>query len=140
MSTKRLPKPSTVTVHVPLTFSVRGGRKTIIGEVPYTAPRTCFDDSTAKALARAHRWRTLIENGTYASITELAKDKGVNQSYACRLLRLTLLAPDIIEAILSRRGTHLTLGALMRPLSSKWDNQRAALEWQRLNAGIDFRY
>lgn len=130
MSAKQQPLPSTVTVHVPLTFTVRGGRKTIIGEVPYTAPRTCFHDSIAKALARAHRWRTLIEDGTYSSITELAKHKGVNDSYACRLLRLTLLAPDIFEAVLDRRGTHLTLGALMRPLSPKWDDQRAALEWQ----------
>ena len=130
MTAKQQPLPSTVTVHVPLTFATRGGRRTIIGEVPYTAPRTCFDDSIANALARAHRWRALIEGGTYASITELAKDKGVNQSYACRLLRLTLLAPDIFEAILDRRGTRLTLGTLMRPLSAKWDDQRAALEWQ----------
>jgi hypothetical protein len=122
--------PATVTIHVPVTFTVRGGRKTIIGEVPYTAPRACFDDSIAKALARAHRWRTLIEDGTYASITELAKDKGFNQSYACRLLRLTLLAPDIVEAVLDGAGAHHTLGALMRPLSPKWDDQRAALGWQ----------
>jgi hypothetical protein len=115
---------STVTVHVPLTFTVRGGRKTIIGEVPYTTPRTRFDDSITKALARAHRWRTLIEDGAYASITELAKDKGVNDSYACRLLRLTLLAPDIIESILDRRGTHFTLDLLMRPWPSKWDEQK----------------
>ena len=127
---KEQPVPSTLTVHVPLMFTLRGGRKTIIGEVPYIAPRTCFDDTIANALARAHRWRALIEDGTYASITELAKDKGVNQSYACRLLRLTLLAPDIIEAILDRRGAHLTLGALMRPLSPKWDDQKAALAWQ----------
>jgi hypothetical protein len=124
MTAKRQPAPSTVTVHVPLTFTVRGGRKTIFGEIPYTVPRTRFDDSITKALARAHRWRTLIEDGAYASITELAKDKGVNDSYACRLLRLTLLAPDIIEAILDRRGTHLTLDVLVRPLSAKWDEQR----------------
>ena len=130
MSAKQRPLPSTVTIHVPLTFRTRGGRKTIIGEVPYIAPRTCFDDSIANALARAHRWRALIEDGTYASITELAKDKEVNQSYACRLLRLTLLAPDIFEAVLDRRGTHLTLGTLMRPLSPKWDQQKAALAWQ----------
>jgi hypothetical protein len=127
MKAKQQPIPSTLTVHVPLRFTIRGGRKTIIGEVPYTTPRTRFDDSITKALARAHRWRTLIEDGTYTSITELAKDKGVNDSYACRLLRLTLIAPDIIEAILDRRGTHLTLDALMRPLPPKWDEQRTIL-------------
>lgn len=130
MRAKQKPTPSTVTVHVPLTFTVRGGRKTIIGEVPYAVPRTRFDDSITKAFARAHRWRSLIEDGTYASIAELARDKGVNDSYACRLLRLTLLAPDIIESILDRRGTRFTLGTLMRPLSPKWDQQKAALEPQ----------
>jgi hypothetical protein len=125
---KRQPVPSTVTVHVPLTFTVRGGRKTIIGEVPYAAPRTRFDDSITKALARAHRWRTLIEDGSYASITELAQDKGVNDSYACRLLRLTLLAPDIVESILDRRGMRFTLETLMRPLPFEWDDQRSALQ------------
>lgn len=128
MTAKQQSIPSTVTIHVPLTFTVRGGRKTIIGEVPYAAPRTRFDDSITKALARAHRWRTLIEDGTYASITELAQDKGVNQSYACRLLRLTLLAPDIVESILDRRGTHLTLDALVQPLALEWDKQRSALQ------------
>jgi hypothetical protein len=125
---KQKPTGSNVTVHVPLTFTIRVERKTIIGEAPYAAPRTRFNDSIAKALARAHRWRGLIEDGTYASITELARDKGVNDSYACRLLRLTLLAPHIIEAILDRRGTHLTLDSLVRPLSPKWDEQRAALD------------
>lgn len=128
MNQKRQIAPRTITVHVPLKLVVRGGRKTIIGEVPYTTPRTRFDDSIAKALARAHRWRGLIEDGTYASITELAKDKGVNDSYACRVLRLSLLAPDIVEAILDRRGAHLTLDALTRPMSPKWHDQRTLLD------------
>lgn len=128
MSVKQQLLPSTVTVHVPLTFTFRGGRKTIIGEVPYTAPRTCFDNSIAKAFARAHRWRTLIEDGIYASITELAKEKGVNDSYACRLLRLTLLAPDIITTILDgRQHPDLTLKQLAKPMPIQWDQQLTAL-------------
>src|SRR5215210_2655162 len=99
-------QPSTITVHIPLKFTVRGGRKTIIGAVLQTAPLTRFDDSILKAIARAHRWRSLIEDGTYATITELAADKSVNQSYACRLLRLSLLGPSVVESILDRRGTH----------------------------------
>ena len=125
---RQQPVPPTLTVHVPLTFRTRGGRKTIIGEVPYIAPRTCFDDSIAKALARAHRWRTLIEDGSYASITELAKDKGVNQSYACRLLRLTLLAPEIITTILDgRQHPDLTLKQLAKPMPIQWYQQLTAL-------------
>ena len=119
--------PTTVTVHVPLRFTVRGGRKTIIGEIPHTSPRTRFDDSITKALARAHRWRSLIEDGRYMSITELANDKRVNQSYACRLIRLTQLAPDIVEAILNQQGVHLTLDKLMKPLPCSWAEQRSYL-------------
>jgi hypothetical protein len=122
--------PSTITVHVPLQFAVRGGRKTVIGRLAgrEAAPRTRFDDAIIKAIARAHCWRTMIENGEYGSITELARHKKVNQSYACRLLRLTLLAPDIIERLLDQRsGSTLTLQDLMKPFSSDWREQRAAL-------------
>jgi hypothetical protein len=118
----------TITVHVPLKLSIRGGRKTILGNFARPATRTRFDDSIIKAIARAHRWRTLIEDGTYSSITELAKDKGVNQSYACRLLRLTLLAPQIVEAILDRRNSNLTLDRLLKPLPAVWDQQQATLQ------------
>jgi hypothetical protein len=118
-------------VHVPLTFAVRGGRKTIISAAPlpmHTPPRTRFDDSLIKALAKAHRWQKLIEDDTYGSITELAKEKRINQSYACRVLRLTLLAPDIIEAILNRRGSTLTLDGVMRPMPNNWDEQWRLLQ------------
>jgi hypothetical protein len=67
-----------------------------------TAPRTRFDDSITKALARAHRWRTLFEDGTYASITELAKDKGGNDSCTCSLLGLTLTASQ--HSVVPGRG------------------------------------
>ena len=128
MTSKPHSSPSTITVHVPLKFTVRGGRKTIIGQIPFAATRTRFDESITKALARAYRWRGLIEDGTYSSITELAKDKEVNQSYACRLLRMTLLAPSIVESILDQRGTDLTLNVLMRPIPAVWANQRSTLD------------
>jgi hypothetical protein len=122
--------PATITVHVPLQFAMRGGRKTVIGQLVERepAPRTRFDDAIIKAIARAHRWRSTIEKGEYASITELARDRKVNQSYACRLLRLTLLAPDIIERLLDQRsGSTLTLQDLMKPLSPDWSEQRVVL-------------
>src|SRR4051794_26130794 len=94
--------PHNVTVHVPLTFSARGAYKVILTDsVPPPHYRT--DNALLKALARAHRWRRRIESGEYASITELARAEGVNESYACRLLRLTLLAPSIITDILNGR-------------------------------------
>jgi hypothetical protein len=126
--------PACVTVHVPMTFTVRGGRKTIIGPIPEQAhqpPRTRFDDSITKAIARAWRWQTLIEAGEYANITELAKAEKVDASYAFRVLRLTLLAPDIVETVLDRRGTNLTLNVLLKPLPIEWTKQQIALTTDR---------
>ena len=84
---------TTITVHVPMTFTVRGGRKTILSDAVPAPPQLRIDNALLKALARAHRWRRMIESGDYTSITDLAKAEGVNQSYACRILRLSLLAP-----------------------------------------------
>lgn len=131
-TSKRL--PSTITVHVPLKLTHRGGRKTIMRQMPRLLPavtRQRVDDPIIKAIARAYRWRPLIEDGTYASITELAKAKGVNQSYACRVLRLTLLAPNIIEGILDGRISNLSLAPLVKPLSATWDIQMTLLEIDR---------
>jgi hypothetical protein len=123
------PKSSTITVHVPMAFTVRGGRKTIISELLKTPPLPRIDNASLKALARAHRWRRMIESGEYASITELAKAEKVNQSYACRMLRLTLLAPSTVTNILDGRyTTALMLKQLMKPLPVRWDEQLASLK------------
>jgi hypothetical protein len=114
-----------------MTFTVHGGRKTIISEAVQAPPQPRIDNALLKALARAHRWRRMIESGEYASITELSKTEGVNQSYACRLLRLTLLAPAVITEILNgRHNSDLMLKQLMKPFPAQWDEQRAALETQ----------
>ena len=126
MSTDRHKLPSTLTVHVPLRFTVRGGRKTIIGEAAHHAPKTRFDDSIAKALARAYRWKKQLEDGTYATVDELAKAKRINDSYVTRILRLNLLAPDIIEAALNGQTT-LTVQKLTEQMPSNWIEQRALL-------------
>jgi hypothetical protein len=77
------------------------------------------------ALAKAHRWRRLIETGRYASAAELSKKEGINESYVCRMLRLTLLAPDIVEAILNgRQPKTLELKSLLKPFPSEWQAQR----------------
>ena len=119
--------PTSLTVHVPLTLHLRGGRKTVISPVPLRATpfsRPKFDNALIKALVRAHRWRRMIKPGAYASITDLAKAEGVNQSYACRLLRLTLLSPAIVEAILDGRQVNgLQLAHLQKPLPVLWDEQ-----------------
>jgi hypothetical protein len=56
-----------------------------------------------KELARAFRWRNMLNEGMYGTLEDLAKAKGVAPSYVSRILRLTLLAPEIVEAILDGR-------------------------------------
>ena len=118
----------TVTIHVPMTFVIRGGRKAIIPDeaavspLPVRSSRT--DNALLKALAKAYRWRKMIEDGTYASITDLAKTEKINQSYACRVLRLTLLAPSVVAEILDGHTiSDLMLKRIMRPLPARWDEQ-----------------
>jgi hypothetical protein len=119
----------TITVHVPMTFTIRGGRKTILSDATPAAPQPRIDNALLKALARAHRWRRMIESGEYASITELAKAEGINQSYACRMLRLSLLAPSIVTAILDgRHDSDVMLKQVMKPLPVRWDEQTAILK------------
>jgi hypothetical protein len=127
MRTNRRPSPSTITVHVPLKFTVRGGRKTIIGEAAHQAPKTRFDDSIAKALARAYRWKQKLEDGTYATVGDLAKTERINESYVTRILRLNLLAPDIVEAALNGR-TNFTVQSLSAALPKIWQEQRSQLD------------
>jgi hypothetical protein len=118
----------TAMVSIPVSFLQRGGRKQILspaGSAPWSpAPRV--DSALVKAVVRAHRWRQMIESGKYASSAELAKAEKVNDSYLSRILRLTLLAPDIIEAILTgRQPSTLQLDELIKPLPAGWDQQRA---------------
>jgi hypothetical protein len=116
--------PRTITVTVPLRFERRGGRKTVISPALYSPPAPSHDNALIKALARAHRWRRMIEMGEYPSVTELAKAERINQSYACRLLRLTLLAPVIVEAILNgEQPQGLQLNHLLGPLPVEWKRQ-----------------
>jgi hypothetical protein len=120
----------TATISVPVTFLQRGGRKQILtppGAAPWSsAPRV--DTALVKAVARAHRWRQMIESGQYSSSAELAKAEKVNDSYVSRILRLTLIAPDIIDAILTgRQSSTLQLDDLLKPLPAAWERQRSEL-------------
>ena len=77
-----------------------------------------------KALARGFRWRKLLETGVYGTIEEIAAAEKINSSYVSRLLRMTLLAPDIVEAILDgRQPTEMTLAGLMAPFAVGWGEQ-----------------
>ena len=120
---------ATIMVHVPMKFTMRGGRKTILSDAVPAPPQPRIDNALLKALARAHRWRRMIESGDYTSITDLAKAEGVNQSYACRILRLSLLAPSIVTTILNgRHDSDVMLKQLMKPLPVRWDEQVVAVK------------
>jgi len=85
-----------------------------------------IDNAMVKAIARAFRWREMLENGTYATIAEIAVAESINESYVGRLLRLTLLAPDLVEKILNgRQHAKITLATLMQPFPVDWKAQQS---------------
>jgi len=93
------------------------------GAVPARKPSR--DETLIKALVRAHRWRRRIESGQAKSITDLAEQEGVTDAYICRLLPLTCLAPDIVEAILDgRQPRRLKLAEVLGNCSLGWEEQR----------------
>ena len=94
-------------------------------QLPEGAAQPRSNDSTlVKALARAFRWNRILESGECATIAELAEREGLAASYMTRVLRLTLLAPDIVEAILhGRQGSEVTLARALVPFSVKWSEQ-----------------
>jgi hypothetical protein len=120
----------TLLVRVPISTRRRGGRKIVLAPdgTNVTAAHVCrhIDSATVKAIARAFRWRDMLENGEYATIREIAKAEKINESYVGRILRLTLLAPSIVEAILGGRQLGDTqLEKLLKAFPLKWKDQRA---------------
>jgi hypothetical protein len=98
--------PRTATVRIPLTFRKRGGRKLVIvppGADQWAPPRPRVDNTIVKAIARAFRWRKLLETGAHTTVAEIAAAEKINASYVGRVLRLTLLSPEIVEAFLDGR-------------------------------------
>ena len=117
---------STLIVRIPMRFQRRGGRKRIVApdgsEIAPTTKRQA-DGTLVKALARAWRWQKLLDDGVYGSVIEIAKSEKLNQSYVSRILRLTLLAPEIVERVLDGRPT-AGLAELMKPFPVEWEKQR----------------
>jgi hypothetical protein len=116
---------------VPMTIRQRGGRTLVVtpGGSPAWAPQRARVDSTLiKALARAHRWKRMLDDGRYASVSELATAEKLDRGYLGRILMLTLLAPDIVEAIMDgRQPAELGVHLLRAGFPVEWAGQRAAL-------------
>lgn len=120
----------TVTVRVPISIRKRGGRRLVLApdgtDVTAAQVRRHVDNAMVKAIARAFRWREMLEDGEYATIREIAEAEKINETYVGRVLRLTLLAPDIVEAIMAgRQPAGLQLDGLVRRFPVRWEEQRA---------------
>ena len=123
---------TTLVVRIPMHFQRRGGRKRIVAPdgselVPATKPQP--DGTLVKALARAWRWQRLLDEGIYTTVSEIGDAENISKSYVSRILRLALLAPDIVEAILAGKTDQaLMLEQLERPLPARWDEQLSHLQ------------
>ena len=129
--TRGMPIPETVTLHIPFRVVKRGGRKEM--QLPDSAAQPRRTDNTlVKALARAFRWKRMLESGEFASISELAEKEGIAFTYMARLMRLSLLSPEIIDAVMDgRHPANITLASLMDPFPADWKEQHAL--WSDVN-------
>jgi hypothetical protein len=117
------PIPETVTLLVPFRVVKLGGRKEMQLPEGAAQPRPT-DNTLVKALARAFRWKRMLESGEFSTIAELAEREGIAPSYMTRVLRLTLLGPDIVEAIVDgKQGPEVTLARVLEPLPVEWAEQ-----------------
>ena len=122
---------TTLVVRIPMRLRRRGGRKRIVAPdgselAPASKPQP--DGTLLKALARAWRWQRLLEKGVYASVSEIGDAENISKSYVSRILRLALLAPDVVEEILAGTTNQgMVLEHLERPLPASWEEQRGCL-------------
>ena len=118
----------TITGRIPMSWKRHGGRKVIIapnGGDAWAPAKPRPDETLIRALARAHRWKRLLEEGKYRSAAEIAEAEGVTRSFVNRLLRLTLLAPDIQQAIIDGgQPKAMQLAELTRAIPDGWEEQR----------------
>ncbi len=122
---KLSPDGSTITVFLPMTWRRRGGRKIIVAPPGCDdwAPPPRIDNALIKAVARAYRWQRMLESGEYGTLADLADAERISRSYVSRVLRLTLLAPEIVERILDGRPAP-GLPQLLKPFPVEWEKQK----------------
>jgi ParB-like chromosome segregation protein Spo0J len=116
-------------------FQGRGGRMRIVAPDGSAIPLTTKpqpDGTLVMALARAWRWQRMLDDGAFASVSEIGDTENISKSYVSRILRLALLAPDIVEAILAGTTDQgLMLQRLEQPLPAFWEEQRGLLDRPR---------
>ena len=121
---------STRIVSIPIRFQRRSGRKRIVapdGSAIAASSRPQPDGTLLKALARAWGWQRMLDEGVHTSVSEIGDAEGISKSYVSRILRLALLAPNIVEQILGGGNHALKLQRLEWPLPPSWQEQQWAL-------------
>jgi hypothetical protein len=123
---------TSITVRVPLKIRQRPGRKTVVTPVSLGSDDnvipTRADPAVVKALARAFRYQRLLDEGRYASITEMAAAERIERGYLGSLLRLTLLAPALVEKLMEATAESApSLPELLQPFPEIWDHQQEFL-------------
>jgi hypothetical protein len=121
-------------IRIPMSFKRHSGRKVIITPegLPGSKPSSPAQEPLVLALARAYAWQDLLDSGRYESVTELAEKLKMDRSYVARILRLALLAPDIVTAIVEgREPSGLSLERLVKGLPAAWGAQRKVLGFSR---------
>ena len=117
--------PETITIHIPFRIVKRGGRKELILPPSATAV-TKIDGTLVKAIARAFRWKRMLDTGKFTSVTEIAAHEKLSFTYISRVLRLSLLAPDIVDAIMAgHQPPTIMLANLLEEVPLDWNAQRA---------------
>jgi hypothetical protein len=119
------------TTHIQMTFRSRGGKTVIVlpdGSRGLFRQEATIDNTMVKVIARGFRWQRLLVNGTYTTIEDLAAAEKINPSYVSRVLRLALLSPKVVQAILDgKQPAWLTMKDLLRPLPANWSEQEQVL-------------
>jgi hypothetical protein len=120
-----------ITIDIPLVLRKRGGRKLVVvpaGAGPWAPSKPRLDNSLIKAVARAFRWKAMLESGEYTSVQDIAAAEKITHSYVSRILRFAYLAPDIIEAIVEGKQSPAVWQDKMRgELPESWAAQRRLL-------------
>lgn len=120
--------PSGKVIRIPMKLKKRNGRKEVIVPDGLEKQPICKKDMDipfAVAIARAFCWQELLESGKYRSIRAMANDLGICHTYMARLLRFTILAPNIIESILDgREPEDLSQTKLTGAIPAGWERQR----------------
>lgn len=118
---------ATIRIHVPIKLKRKGGRKLILSPAAAApvASLAQLDATLMNGIAKAWRWQALYERGEFSCLNDFADKYRINKSYAARVMRLNVLAPDIRLAIMEgRQPRDLQLADLLHPFPEDWQAQR----------------